>query len=60
MDNNTRLFIQVSQANLVRDNQYDTVYHEHLSFFNINSMKYIIEKFGLFINNIEKTIDTWC
>jgi|TARA_B110000285_G_scaffold151746_1_gene169419 nucleoside-diphosphate-sugar epimerase/2-polyprenyl-3-methyl-5-hydroxy-6-metoxy-1,4-benzoquinol methylase len=54
MNDNTRLFIQVSQANLVRDNQYDTVYHEHLSFFNINSMKYIVEKFGLFINNIEK------
>ena len=54
MNNDTKLFIQVSQANLVRDNQYDTVYHEHLSFFNINSMKFIVEKFGLFINNIEK------
>ena len=44
----------MSQANLVRDIQYDTVYHEHLSFFNINSMKYIIEKHELFINYIEK------
>lgn len=54
MNEKTKLYIQVSQANLVRDVQYDTVYHEHLSFFNINSMKYIIDKFGLFINNIEK------
>jgi nucleoside-diphosphate-sugar epimerase len=54
MNNNTKLYIQVSQANLVRDIQYDTVYHEHLSFFNINSMKYIIEKHELFINYIEK------
>lgn len=32
MNDQTKLFIQVSQANMVRDNQFDTVYHEHLSF----------------------------
>lgn len=54
MNNNTKLYIQVSQANLIRDNQYDTVYHEHLSFFNISSMKHIIEKHNLYISHIEK------
>jgi 2-polyprenyl-3-methyl-5-hydroxy-6-metoxy-1,4-benzoquinol methylase len=54
MNDETTLFIQVSQANMIRDNQFDTVYHEHLSFFNINSMMYLINKHGLYINNITK------
>lgn len=54
MSNQTKLFIQVSQANMVRDNQFDTVYHEHLSFFNINSMNYLINKHDLYINKITK------
>lgn len=54
MNNNTKLYIQVSQANLVREKQFDTVYHEHLSFFNINSMNYFMNKHNLFINNISK------
>ena len=54
MNDKTKLFIQVSQANMVRDNQFDTVYHEHLSFFNINSMNYLINKHGLYINKITK------
>jgi nucleoside-diphosphate-sugar epimerase len=54
MSDQTKLFIQVSQANMVRDNQFDTVYHEHLSFFNINSMNYLIKKHDLYINKITK------
>jgi nucleoside-diphosphate-sugar epimerase len=54
MNNKTKLFIQVSQANMVRDNQFDTLYHEHLSFFNINSMNYLIRKHDLYINKITK------
>ena len=54
MNPETKLFIQVSQANMVRDNQFDTVYHEHLSFFNINSMNYLINKHDLYINKITK------
>jgi nucleoside-diphosphate-sugar epimerase len=54
MSDQTKLFIQVSQANMVRDNQFDTVYHEHLSFFNINSMNYLIRKHDLYINKITK------
>jgi nucleoside-diphosphate-sugar epimerase len=54
MNDQTKLFIQVSQANMVRDNQFDTVYHEHLSFFNINSMNYLIRKHDMYINKITK------
>ena len=32
------LYIQTSQAEMILNNQFDTIYHEHVSFFNINSM----------------------
>lgn len=53
MNNNTSLYIQTSQANIVETNQFDTVYHEHLSFFSTNSMKYAVENVGMYINNID-------
>ena len=37
MHDNSYLFIQTSQAEMVQNNQFDTIYHEHISFFNINS-----------------------
>jgi len=39
MDKDSCLFIQTSQANMIINNEFDTIYHEHLSFFNSNSMK---------------------
>ena len=39
LQDNGNLFIQTSQADMILDNQFDTVYHEHLSFFNSKSMK---------------------
>ena len=38
-DEKTNIFIQTSQANMVVNNEFDTIYHEHLSFFNTKSMK---------------------
>ncbi len=38
-DENTNIFIQTSQANMIVNNEFDTIYHEHLSFFNTKSMK---------------------
>lgn len=55
MDENSLLFIQTSQANMVRNNEYDTVYHEHLSFFSIISMNTVVQMNGLFLNNVTKT-----
>ena len=54
LDNNGILFIQTSQANMINNNEFDTTYHEHLSFFNSLSMKTIVEKCGLKLNNIFK------
>lgn len=52
MHNNTKLYIQTSQAKMVSNNQFDTIYHEHISFFNINSMKTIVERAGLHLNDV--------
>ncbi len=35
------IYIQTSQCNMIQNNEFDTIYHEHLSFFNINSMSLI-------------------
>jgi 2-polyprenyl-3-methyl-5-hydroxy-6-metoxy-1,4-benzoquinol methylase len=38
-DERTNVFIQTSQADMIINNEFDTIYHEHLSFFNTKSMK---------------------
>jgi len=38
-DETTNIFIQTSQANMIVNNEFNTIYHEHLSFFNTKSMK---------------------
>jgi len=41
------IFIQVSQSEMLNTGQFDTIYHEHFSFFTVNSMKVLCEKCGL-------------
>jgi hypothetical protein len=55
MHDNSVLFIQTSQANMVLNNEFDTIYHEHLSFFNTNSMKALVERCGLILSDVFKT-----
>ena len=55
MHKNTVLFIQTSQAEMIKNNEFDTIYHEHLSFFNANSMNTLAIKAGLYLTNIIKT-----
>jgi len=38
-DEKSNIFIQTSQADMIVNNEFDTIYHEHLSFFNTKSMK---------------------
>ena len=54
MNENTRLYIQTSQCNMVEYGQFDTIYHEHLSFFTIYSMWTAAKLAGLAIDCIEK------
>jgi 2-polyprenyl-3-methyl-5-hydroxy-6-metoxy-1,4-benzoquinol methylase len=42
-----RIVLQTSQAEMIEKFQFDTVYHEHLSFFNVSSMEKLAERSGL-------------
>ena len=55
MHDDSLLFVQTSQANMVMNNEFDTIYHEHLSFFNANSMNELAKRAGLHLINVEKT-----
>lgn len=55
MKDTSVLFIQTSQANMVLNNEFDTIYHEHLSFFNTKSMKALVERCGLVLSDVFKT-----
>jgi 2-polyprenyl-3-methyl-5-hydroxy-6-metoxy-1,4-benzoquinol methylase len=55
MHDESVLFIQTSQANMVLNNEFDTIYHEHLSFFNTNSMKTLVKRCGLVLSDVFKT-----
>ena len=47
-------FIQTSQAEMCQNNEFDTIYHEHINFFNIKSMKKLAENCGLKLHYVEK------
>ena len=55
MNDNTELYIQTSQCNMYLTGEFDTVYHEHLSFFTAHSFKFLAESVGLNIVSLEKT-----
>jgi nucleoside-diphosphate-sugar epimerase/2-polyprenyl-3-methyl-5-hydroxy-6-metoxy-1,4-benzoquinol methylase len=52
MNDNSSLYIQTSQKNMILQKQFDTVYHEHLSFFNTNSMNLLCQQNKLFLSNV--------
>lgn len=55
MHDDSILFIQTSQADMVKNNEFDTIYHEHLSFFCANSMNELAKRAGLSLIDIRKT-----
>lgn len=55
MNDNTLLFIQTSQADMVLNNEFDTIYHEHINFFNVNSMNKLVARAGLNLIDVVKT-----
>lgn len=50
----TKIFIQTSQADMFLNNEFDTIYHEHLSFFNINSMRTCALRNALYLEGVHK------
>lgn len=49
------IFIQTSQANMVENNEFDTIYHEHISFFSVRSFCRLAERAGLNVIDVRKT-----
>lgn len=48
------LFVQTSQADMILNNEFDTIYHEHISFYNINSMNEVCKRAGLHLIDVIK------
>lgn len=55
MNNTSLLFIQTSQADMILNNEFDTIYHEHINFFNVNSMNELCSRVGLYLMDVIKT-----
>jgi 2-polyprenyl-3-methyl-5-hydroxy-6-metoxy-1,4-benzoquinol methylase len=47
LSNNGLAYIQTSQANMFTSGQFDTTYHEHISFFNVKSFKALLSRTSL-------------
>ena len=55
MDSESVLYLQTSQCNMFFRNEFDTIYHEHSSFFSEKSMNTLVEAHGMVVEKIEKT-----
>lgn len=42
-----RIYVQTSQARMIERGEFDTAYHEHLSFFSIKSFRALADRCGL-------------
>lgn len=49
-----KIFIQTSQADMVLNGEFDTIYHEHISFYNARSMQLLAERAGLYLVDVVK------
>jgi SAM-dependent methyltransferase len=45
--------VQTSQAWMISRGEFDTVYHEHYSFFSVNSMKQLADAAGLVLSKVD-------
>lgn len=52
MNDKSYLFLTASQANMIRHTEYDTIYHEHISYYNTRSMRALVERAGLVLENV--------
>ena len=50
------IFISESHylVSLIKTNQYDTIYHEHLRYYSLSSLKYLFDKYGIKIIRTKK------
>lgn len=52
MHDSSILMIATSQANMVIGTEFDTIYHEHISYFNTLSMQKLCESAGLVLEDV--------
>lgn len=55
LDDYGLIFISTSQADMVLNGEFDTIYHEHISYYNAASMKALAERAGLHLIDVVKT-----
>lgn len=53
MHESSRLFVTTSQCEMIVSNQFDAIYHEHVSYFNVRSMWELSKRAGLAL------LDVW-
>lgn len=50
--------VLVTESPYVRDlidhNEFDTIYHEHLCYYSLTSLKHLYERHGLYVNDVER------
>lgn len=54
LSKNGLLFIQVSQSNMFKNTEFDTVYHEHISYFTTQSMAQLVKRANMNLLSIEE------
>lgn len=52
---NGKIFIQTSQCDMLLNNEFDVIYHEHSSYFTGSSIKKLANNYGLYVSSIIKT-----
>jgi len=52
LSDNGYIYITTSQADMILNGEFDTIYHEHLSFYNIRSMNALCKRAGLYIHEV--------
>jgi hypothetical protein len=55
MKDDSFLFIQTSQSEMIQNNEFDTIYHEHISFFNIKSFFTLCKRVGINLIDVVKS-----
>ena len=55
MSDKTLLVLQTSQAHMYANNEFDTIYHEHVSFFTVRSMMQAAKNAGCTLVHVYKT-----
>ena len=53
MHEHSTLIIQTSQADMCKNREFDTIYHEHINFFNVKSMLKLTKRAKLKLHNVD-------